>query len=694
MLDCGIHPGFTGLQSLPYFDEVDLSSVDVALITHFHLDHCAAVPYLVGHTNFKGRLLMTHPTKAIYHTLLRDFVKVSRGSVDEQLYNEADLEASMAKIEVIDFQQTLDIDGIKVTAHRAGHVLGAAMFMVEVAGMRCLYTGDYSRVADRHLAPADIPPVPPHIVIVESTYGVSRHLPREERERRFLDKIHRTVAAGGRVLLPVVALGRAQELLLLLEEYWERTPELRGVPVYTASGLARKALTVYQTYIEMMNDDIKAAFQLRNPFQFRYVSHLRSASAFDDSGPCVVLATPSMLQSGLSRELFEAWCEDERNALIIADFAVQGTLAREVLGQPGTITTRVGLKVPLRMSVEAISFSAHADYEQTREFLNTLAPPHVVLVHGEAGEMARLKAALEREAVTLGLVRHLYTPRVTQSVQIEHRPEHEATLKGRLAEKAPVAGAALRGVLVRAPGGGGDAVLHPSDLPEYTRLHTGGVLQRQALILDKPLAELRLALEVAFEGVEGHGAVPVRGSTAPAHAKADGAEAVKHEGGGAASSCPAAQVLDIGGVVSVTYHPPAAEEPGARPHVVVEWRGGSVGDTAADAVIAVILQVAGEPVAAARADAARRRAVAEGDVEGAAAAELQLAAALMRSQFGPTEVDAERQLLHVNVDNEMVLVDYAVGKVHGAAPRLQQRLEKALSRLAEAMRPTSLDFDD
>lgn len=79
MLDCGIHPGFSGPASLPFLDEVDLSEIDVMLVTHFHLDHCAAVPYVVGHTNFRGRIFMTHPTKAIVHTLLKDFVKVSRG---------------------------------------------------------------------------------------------------------------------------------------------------------------------------------------------------------------------------------------------------------------------------------------------------------------------------------------------------------------------------------------------------------------------------------------------------------------------------------------------------------------------------------------------------------------------------------------------------------------------------------------
>lgn len=314
MLDCGIHPGFAGLASLPFLDEIDLSDVDVMLITHFHLDHCAAVPYVVGKTNFRGRIFMTHPTKAIVHTLLKDFVKVS----SESLYTDKDLETSTARTEVIDFQQTIDVDGIRITAYRAGHVLGAAMFMVDIAGMRLLYTGDYSRVADRHMPPADLPSQRPHIVVVESTYGVSRHLPREERERTFVERVHTAVARGGRVLLPVVALGRAQELLLILEEYWSRHPELRHVPIYQASGLARRAMSVYRSYIEMMNDDIRAAFAVANPFQFKHITHLKSAGHFDDVGPCVVMATPSMLQSGMSRELFEAWCEDEKNCVVIA----------------------------------------------------------------------------------------------------------------------------------------------------------------------------------------------------------------------------------------------------------------------------------------------------------------------------------------------------------------------------------------
>ena len=167
MLDCGIHPGYSGLMSLPFFDEVDLAAVDVILVTHFHLDHCAALPYVLAKTDFKGKVLMTHPTKVIYHTLMIDFVRLSKSggatdadgaragtaraprgtrererqrgrrrcafvrriearrdgaiadaricgtrrpaSADTVLFNEADVNASMDRIEVIDFHQSITL---------------------------------------------------------------------------------------------------------------------------------------------------------------------------------------------------------------------------------------------------------------------------------------------------------------------------------------------------------------------------------------------------------------------------------------------------------------------------------------------------------------------------------------------------------------------------------------------------------
>ncbi|GFO20947.1 cleavage and polyadenylation specificity factor subunit 3 [Plakobranchus ocellatus] len=99
---------------------------------------------------------------------------------------------------------------------------------------------------------------------------------------------------------------------------------------------------------------------------------------FDDIGPSVVLASPGMMQSGLSRELFEGWCTDKRNGCIIAGYCVEGTLAKHILSEPNEIVSLGGQKLPLKCSVDYISFSAHADYKQTSEFLRELKPAHVV----------------------------------------------------------------------------------------------------------------------------------------------------------------------------------------------------------------------------------------------------------------------------------------------------------------------------
>jgi cleavage and polyadenylation specificity factor subunit 3 len=685
MLDCGIHPGYAGPASLPFLDEVDLSEVDVMLITHFHLDHCAAIPYVVGKTNFRGRIFMTHPTKAIVHTLLKDFVKVSRGGggPESGLYSDKDLEASTARTEVIDFHQTIDIDGIRITPYRAGHVLGAAMFMLDIAGMRLLYTGDYSRVADRHMPPADLPSLKPHIVIVESTYGVSRHLPRDERERRFVERVHTAVARGGRVLLPVVALGRAQELLLILEEYWERHPELHGVPIYQASGLARRAMGVYRSYIEMMNDDIRAAFAVANPFQFKYITHLKSAAQFDDVGPCVVMATPSMLQSGVSRDLFEAWCGDDKNCVIIADFAVQGTLARDILTNPSDVMTRAGAKVPLRCQVDAISFSAHADFPQTSEFLDILKPPHVVLVHGEATEMGRLKKALEQHAAALGIPRAVYMPKLTQPVLVAHKPRRTARVVGRLAEKRRASGSeegteSLRGLLVKR--GGTHTIMHHDDLPRFTKLHPGTVVQRQAIALHRPFSEVRLALELMFEGVQGTGDL------------------------GAVSATSSGQVLRIGGAVTVAYEQfsneeesenkkKGGDEENKKSRVVLEWTGGSEADMIADAVVAVVLQAAGQSPGLSEAELARHKAMQAGDAQGAAKAEVGFMAALLGAQFGEAKIDHEQGIIFVDVDGKHVVVNSKNGSVQCADEALKARVEKALNRLNQALTPCEVGYE-
>lgn len=333
---------------------------------------------------------MTHPTKAIYKLFLLDFVRVSALSAEATLYTEQDIEDTMERIEVINYHQVVHHKSIKFWCYNAGHVLGAAMFMIEIAGVKLLYTGDYSRTDDRHLMAAEMPEVTPDILVVESTYGIANHEPVQVREKMFTDIVRSIVKRRGRCLIPQFALGRAQELLLILDEYWEANPVLHGVPIYYASALAKKCLGVYQTYINMMNKEIQEKAQSSNPFVFKHVHNLKSIRHFDDSGPCVMIASPGMLQNGLSRDLFERWCSDRRNGVVIAGYCVDHTLAHTILGAPRTITSAQGMQLDLNMSVHNVPFSAHADCRETTEFIDTLRPQHVILVHGEIKAMCKL----------------------------------------------------------------------------------------------------------------------------------------------------------------------------------------------------------------------------------------------------------------------------------------------------------------
>lgn len=416
MLDSGVHPGLSGMNSLPFFDEYDLSKVDILLISHFHLDHAASLPYVMQQTNFRGRVFMTHATKAIYRWLLSDFVRVTSiaGGGDEarqmdssnqngggsaNLYTDDDLMSSFEKIETIDYHSTIEIEGIRFTAYHAGHVLGACMYFLEIGGLKVLFTGDYSREEDRHLKVAEVPPTRPDILITESTFGTATHEPRLEKESRMMKKIHSTLLKDGRVLMPVFALGRAQELLLILEEYWSMNEDIQNINIYYASNLARKCMAVYQTYTSIMNEKIRltaSTAEKSNPFQLKFIKSIRGIDKVQDMGPCVVVASPGMLQSGVSRQLLERWAPDPKNALILTGYAVEGTMAKEILAEPHAIPsiTNPDVSIPRRISVDEISFAAHVDFQQNAGFIEEVAPKKIILVHGDSNPMGRLKSAL------------------------------------------------------------------------------------------------------------------------------------------------------------------------------------------------------------------------------------------------------------------------------------------------------------
>lgn len=452
MLDAGIHPAHQGLGSLPFYDEFDLSTIDILLISHFHLDHAASLPYVMQRTNFKGRVFMTHPTKAIYRWLLNDFVKVTsigdsfgKDSNGDNLYTDEDLAESFDKIETVDYHSTMEINGIKFTAFHAGHVLGAAMFQVEIAGIRVLFTGDYSREIDRHLNSAEVPPQSSDVIIVESTFGTATHEPRQNRERKLTQLVHSVVGKGGRVLLPVFALGRAQEIMLILDEYWQNHKEELGngqVPIFYASNLARKCMSVFQTYVNMMNDDIRKKFRdsQTNPFIFKNISYLKNLDDFEDFGPSVMIASPGMLQNGLSRDVLEKWCPDEKNLVLVTGYSVEGTMAKYLLLEPDSIPSinNPEQTIPRRCQVDEITFAAHVDFRENLEFIELIGASNIILVHGESNPMGRLKSALLSNFSSLKGTEnevHVYNPRNCVNVDLKFKDVKVAKALGNIVEE-------------------------------------------------------------------------------------------------------------------------------------------------------------------------------------------------------------------------------------------------------------------
>jgi cleavage and polyadenylation specificity factor subunit 3 len=238
--------------------------------------------------------------------------------------------------------------------------------------------------------------------------------------------------------------------------------------------------------------------------------------------------------------------------------------------------------------------------------------------------------------------------------------------------------------------------------------------QTQAIPFAKPFSALRLALEVMFEGVEGAGHLPVK--TAPSRGGSSGGGSPSKEEQQQADAGPPGQqqqqqqqqqkqeqqqrdgddfdeAVVVGDAVVVGYRR-ANPGLGFDSHAVVKWQGGAVGDMVADAVIAVILQAAGEPPAAAAAEGARAAALAAGDTQGALAAEMALCAALLRAQFGAeVEVDASSLEMRFEIDGTRLVVDHGNAKVSCDDEGLRGRVERALARVTQAMRPCVLDVE-
>ncbi|XP_071500936.1 integrator complex subunit 11-like [Diadema antillarum] len=401
MLDCGMHMGFNDERRFPDFSYINRNGrltdhLDAVIISHFHLDHCGALPHMTEIVGYDGPIYMTQPTKAICPILLEDYRKIQVERKGEtNFFTSAMIKDCMKKVVVVNLHQIIQVDEeLEIKAYYAGHVLGAAMFHIKVGQQSVVYTGDYNMTPDRHLGAAWIDKCRPSILISESTYATTIRDSKRCRERDFLKKVHDCVTNGGKVLIPVFALGRAQELCILLETYWERMNI--EAPIYFSTGLTERANHYYKLFITWTNQKIKKTFVNRNLFDFQHIKAFDRAY-INNPGPMVVFATPGMLHSGLSLQIFKQWASGEKNMVIMPGYCVAGTVGHKVLSGQKKIEMENRQTIDVKLSVQYMSFSAHADAKGIMQLVRMCEPQNVILVHGEAKKMEFLKEKISGE---------------------------------------------------------------------------------------------------------------------------------------------------------------------------------------------------------------------------------------------------------------------------------------------------------
>ncbi|XP_059288125.1 cleavage and polyadenylation specificity factor subunit 3-II [Lycium ferocissimum] len=403
MFDCGMHLGYVDHRRYPDFSLISktgdfTNALSCIIITHYHQDHIGALPYFTEVCGYNGPIYMTYPTKALAPLLLEDNRKVMvdrRG--EKELFSSENIAECMKKVIAVDLKQTVLVDrDLQIRAYYAGHVLGAAMFYAKVGDAAIVYTGDYNMMPERHLGAAQIDRLQLDLVITESTYAATLRDSKFAREREFLKAVHKCVASGGKVLIPTFGLGRPQELCMLLEDYWERM-NLK-VPIYFSAGLTIQANMYYKVLINWTSQKVKSTSTTRNAFDFKHV-HSFDRSMINAPGPCVLFATPGMLNGGFSLEVFKQWAPYEQNLIILPGYCGVGTVGHGLMSAktPTKVKVDESTQIDVRCQIHQMSFSAHTDKKGIMDLVKFLSPKHVILVHGEKPKMASLKESIESD---------------------------------------------------------------------------------------------------------------------------------------------------------------------------------------------------------------------------------------------------------------------------------------------------------
>ncbi len=414
LIDCGINPGArTPSEAFPRLDwaNISLDELDAIVIGHAHLDHTGFLPVLTKY-GYKGPIYCTEPTLPMMNLIQLDAIKVAGAQGRTPMYAERDVHQIMRQTIGLSYGTVTDISpDIKLVLANAGHILGSASchFHIGNGDHNFVYSGDIKYGKSMLLESADTRFPRVETLLVESTYGAKEDIQptREEVEGAFIKSVNEILKDGGKVLIPIPAVGRAQELMMVIDKYM-KSGQLTESPVFM-EGMIQEATAIHEAHPEYLERSLKQKILETddNPFDSEYFTNIEHADGRDEplreDSPCIVIATSGMLEGGPVLEYFRNFAPNPKNKILFVSYQVNGTLGRRVMdgARQVTIMGRDGKVevVSINCGTEKLEgFSGHSDYNQLMSYVQRLRPKlrRVLVNHGERRKSQNLSSAINR----------------------------------------------------------------------------------------------------------------------------------------------------------------------------------------------------------------------------------------------------------------------------------------------------------
>ena len=395
ILDCGIHPQKTGLDSLPNFDLIKNKPVDHCLISHAHQDHIGSVPFLVKIFPYI-KIITTPQTRALAELTLHNSVSILKKEIEEndfELYSHDEVDLLIKMIEYREYKNQFELNSyhhqkdarVNCAFYNAGHILGSAGILLENNGHKIFYTGDINLTAQTLLPGADLPETKVNTLILETTYGAADSdmlLDWNLESQRFAKEANNILNNGGSILIPVFSLGKMQEMLATIWQLMQKR-KLTTVDIYTG-GLGTKINLAYD-YNRFVVNRVDEEFEINTIPQKDYSEVSNPEDFFKH--PCIVLASSGMMIKETSSFLFaKRWLNQKNSAIFTVGYMDTETpgyvIANSERGDKIQLTN-YDEKTEVKCYIKNFKFSAHAKREDLLKMVDNLKPQNVILIHGE-----------------------------------------------------------------------------------------------------------------------------------------------------------------------------------------------------------------------------------------------------------------------------------------------------------------------